>query len=112
MASVSRAGQGRTALPPARSPRAGMSNQAMNQLLRSLEGVAIKPHRKSSASISSSITESRREKNTVRPSGEALRPKPTAPRLRATVVDCRVAKVEVLQPRLGTRPVEHEGARR
>src|SRR4029450_5119610 len=49
-------------------------------------------HRKSSTSISSSTDESIREKNTVRPSRDALRPGPTVPRLRATVVDRREEK--------------------
>jgi hypothetical protein len=50
------------------------------------------PHRKFSTSINSSTDESTREKITIRPSRDALRPGPTAPRLRATVVDPRVEK--------------------
>ncbi len=48
--------------------------------------------RKFSTSIRSSTEESNRVYRIVRPSGEAVRPMNTLPRLRATVVDLRVAK--------------------
>ena len=63
-----------------------------------LETTALMSQRKLSTSINSLISESRRAKNTVRPSRVAVRPPgpfiaPTImPRLAATVVDCDVAK--------------------